>query len=135
MRDQLNDLTERIVGCAIAVHRTMGPGLLESVYQACLSIELAENGLNIEAQKTLPAIYRGRFLDCVYRADMIVEGRVVLELKSVARLEAVHTAQLLTYVRLAKCEAGLLINFNVELLKNGVKRVRDFAYNTRGMSE
>jgi GxxExxY protein len=81
----LNDLTARIVGCAIAVHRGMGPGLLESVYQACMLIELAEYGLSFEAQRSVPAIYRGRVIDCVYRADIIVEKRVVLELKSVAR--------------------------------------------------
>jgi GxxExxY protein len=123
---RLDDLTESIIGGAIAVHRAMGPGLLESVYQKCMTLELAARGLQFEQQKMLPGHYRGVEIDCVYRADLIVEKRVLLELKSVAHLEPVHTAQIMTYVRITGCEVGLLINFNVDLLKNGIRRVRMF---------
>jgi GxxExxY protein len=127
---ELDEITEKVIGGAIDVHRAMGPGLLESVYQTCMLMELMDRGLDVEAQKVLPAFYKRRQIDCVYRADMIVEGRVVVELKSVNQLEPVHSAQLLTYVRLSACEAGLLINFNVDLLKNGVRRVRNFHHRT-----
>jgi GxxExxY protein len=123
---RLDDLTESIIGGAIAVHRAMGPGLLESVYQKCMALELAAKGLQFEQQKMLPGHYRGVEIDCVFRADLIVQKRVLLELKSVARLEPVHIAQILTYLRVTGCEVGLLINFNVDLLKNGIRRVRMF---------
>jgi len=118
----LNDLTKIIIGAAISVHKELGPGLLESAYEACLAYELAERKLRIERQKSLPITYRGVQLDCGYRIDLFVEDQVVVELKAVENLEPIHEAQLLSYLKLSRCEVGLLINFNVKVLKDGIRR-------------
>jgi GxxExxY protein len=117
-----------IIGAAIDVHREIGPGMLESVYEACLAFELLRRELNIERQKPLPLIYQGQRVDCGYRIDLLVESAVVVEIKSVGKLERVHFAQLLSYLRFADCHVGLLINFNVACLsRGGIKRiVHDF---------
>jgi len=121
--EAINQLTEAIIGAAIEVHRNLGPGLLESTYEACLGFELAERGLNVEAQKPLPVIYKDVHLDAGYRLDLLVEDRVIVEIKAVDNLAPIHQAQLLSYLKLSGCKVGLLINFNVQLLKNGIKRV------------
>jgi GxxExxY protein len=119
---ELNDLSEKIIGCAIKVHRTLGPGLLESTYEVCLVHELKKAGLKVEKQVPLPVIYDGIQLDTGYQLDILVEEIIILELKSVENLLPIHEAQLLTYLKLANKKLGLLINFNVTLLKNGIKR-------------
>jgi len=121
--EAINQLTEEIIGAAIEVHRNLGPGLLESTYEACLSFELAERKLNLEAQKPLPEIYKGTQLDAGYRQDLLVEDMVIVEIKSVDQVAPIHHAQLLSYLKLSGCKVGLLINLNVQLLKNGIKRV------------
>ena len=118
-----NRLTEQIIGAAIAVHRELGPGLLESAYEACLAYELAKRDLRIERQKALPVRYHNVNLDCGYRIDLLVEDSVVVELKAVERLEPIHQAQLLSYLKLSRLHVGLLINFNVEKLTNGLRRL------------
>src|SRR5262249_32319361 len=124
MKQELDRITERVIGAAITVHRELGPGLLESTYHSCLAFELAEARLHFEREKPLPVIYRGRSLDCGYRIDFLVEDVVIVELKAVDRLEPVHTAQVLTYLRLSTRRVGLLINFNVKwLLDGGLKRL------------
>jgi GxxExxY protein len=120
---QVNHVTEQIIGAAIEVHRALGPGLLESAYEACLARELAERSLHIEAQKALPVTYKDVRIDCGYRIDLLVEHEIVAELKSIARLEPIHEAQLLSYLRLSGCRVGLLINFNVRHLMTGVRRL------------
>jgi GxxExxY protein len=119
---ELNDLTEKIIGCAIKVHRALGPGLIESVYEVCLIHELFKSGLRVESQVPVPILYDGLRLSADLKLDIIVENTVVVELKSVAALLPIHEAQLLTYLRLANKKIGLLINFNVTLLKDGIKR-------------
>ncbi|MGZ5504230.1 MAG: GxxExxY protein [Chthoniobacterales bacterium] len=121
-RKLLNQLTEGIIGAAIEVHRALGPGLLESAYEVCLCRELALWGLAFERQKPIPIEYKEINLDCGYRADLVVEGRVLVELKAVDVLLPIHEAQLLSYLKLSGLDAGLLINFNERLLKNGIKR-------------
>ena len=123
MGPKLNDITEAVIGAAIVVHKDLGPGLLESAYEACLAYELAEKGLKIERQKGLPLKYRGVLLDCGYRLDLLVENQVIVEVKAVEKIELIHEAQLLSYLKLSKCQLGLLINFNVEILKNGIRRL------------
>jgi GxxExxY protein len=118
-----NSLTEAIIGAAITVHRELGPGLLESVYEKCLALELTKSGLQIVSQKEIPLTYKGLTLESGFRADLIVENRVLIELKSVDQLLPVHTAQVLTYLKLTNLRTALLINFNVQLLKNGIKRL------------
>lgn len=118
-----NDLTEKIIGCAIKVHRALGPGLLESAYQACLYYELVKSGLFVEKEKPLPLIYEEVRLDCGYRMDILVERKIIVEVKSVDALTDIHLAQVLTYLKLNKSRFGLLINFNVLMLKHGIKRV------------
>lgn len=122
-KDRLNGITETIIGSAIAVHRELGPGLLESAYEACLAHELVERGLNVERQKALPVSYRGVRVDCGYRIDLLVEGCVVVELKAVDSLQAIHTAQVLSYLKLSGCSVGLLINFHVPMLRDGIRRI------------
>ena len=117
-----NKLTEKIIGAAIEVHRTLGPGLLESAYQECLFYELKLLGLKIEREKTLPIIYKEVKIDHGYRIDLLVENTIVIELKTVELLTDVHTAQVLTYLKLGNYPIGLLINFQTKLLKNGLKR-------------
>ena len=119
---QFDDCTGEIISAAIAVHRELGPGLLESTYEACLFYELEQRGLKVEKQRELPVRYRGVHLDCGYRIDLLVEDSVIVELKSVDNLLPIHEAQLLSYLKLSGIKVGLLINFNVEILKNGVKR-------------
>lgn len=116
------DLTEKIIGCAIEVHKSLGPGLLESAYEECLSYELMQNGLNIERQKAVPVIFKEVKLDCGYRIDILVEDKIIIELKSVEALAPIHEAQILTYMKFAEIKIGLLINFNVTKVKNGIKR-------------
>ena len=123
MQHPLNVLTEVIVGVAIDVHREIGPGMLESAYEACLAFELLRRNLNVERQKPLPLTYQGQRLDCGFRIDLLVEAAVIIEIKSVERLERVHFAQLLSYLRFAECHVGLLVNFNVARLMHGVKRL------------
>lgn len=121
MQDEPDPLTEAILGAAIAVHRALGPGLLESAYEACLAYELESRGLRVERQKVLPVFYRGVYLDCGYRIDMLIEDQVIVELKASALLP-IHDAQLLSYLKLSGRSVGLLINFNVRMLKDGVRR-------------
>ena len=116
------DLTSKILGAAIDVHRALGPGLLESAYQACVCRELGLRGIPFRSQVDLPVQYKGVYLDCGYRIDLIVNGRVIVELKSVERLAPIHESQLLTYLRLSKLRVGLLINFNVPVLPRGIIR-------------
>ena len=116
------ELTERIIGAAIEVHKALGPGLLESVYEACFCHELRLRGLRFERQIDIPAEYKGVKLDCAYRLDLLVEGKVIVEVKSVETLLPIHEAQLLTYLRLAGKRVGLLINFNTPVLKKGIIR-------------
>jgi GxxExxY protein len=116
------DCSNEIIGAAIAVHRALGPGLLESTYEACLVYELTQRGLRVERQKELPVRYQGVRLDCGYRIDLLVEDAIIVELKAVDKLEPIHEAQLLSYLKLSGIKIGLLINFNVEFLKQGIKR-------------
>jgi GxxExxY protein len=121
--EQLNRLTDAIIGSAIAVHKALGPGLLESAYEACLTFELSQRGLKVEQQKPLPVVYRDVRLDCGYRIDLLVEDSVIVEIKSVDFLLPIHHAQLLSYLRLSGRRVGLLINFNVRAVKDAISRV------------
>ena len=121
--ERLDRITQAIIGAAIEVHRALGPGLLESAYEACLAFELTQRGLKVEQQKPLPVVYKNVKLDCGYRLDLLVEEAVIVEIKSVDRLAPIHQAQLLSYLRLSGHSVGLLINFNVQVLKNGIRRV------------
>jgi GxxExxY protein len=118
-----NDITNLIIGAAIQVHSALGPGLLESAYTACLFNELEELGLKVKKEYPLPLQYKKTTLDVGYRIDLLVEDKIVVELKSVEELNDLHLAQMITYLKLANCEIGLLINFNVLKLKDGIKRV------------
>lgn len=117
-----NKLTEKIIGCAIEVHRNLGPGLLESAYQECLLFELTKLGLKVEKQLALPIVYKDIKLDHGYRIDVLVENSIVIEIKTVECFTDVHFAQILTYLKLGNYPIGLLINFHTKLLKNGIKR-------------
>jgi len=119
---EFDELSRRVIGCAIEVHRELGPGLLESTYEQCLAHELKRNGIGFQLQHPQPVEYKGITLDCGYRIDILVEDTLVLELKSVDEVKGIHEAQLLTYMKLAGVKTGLLINFNVTKLKNGLKR-------------
>lgn len=119
---EFDDLSHRVIGCAIEVHRELGPGLLESAYEQCLAHELARNGIPFKLQYPQPVEYKGIQLDCGYRIDLLVDEQLILELKSVDKLTGIHEAQLLTYMRLSSVKTGLLINFNVTKLKDGIKR-------------
>ncbi len=119
----MDELSGKVIGAAIKVHRELGPGLLESAYEVCLSYELRDCGLTIETQKPLPVVYRGVKLDCGYRMDIVVEGKIILELKAIEKLLPIHEAQLLSYLRLSGMTQGLLVNFHSELLKDGIKRL------------
>jgi GxxExxY protein len=118
-----NELSKIVFDCALKVHQSLGPGLLESAYEECLFYELKKTGLVVEKQKALPLVYEEVRLDVGYRIDIIVENKLILEIKSVEALNDVHFAQLLTYLKLTDCKLGLLINFNVTLIKNGIKRI------------
>jgi len=119
----LNQTTGRIAGAAIQVHAALGPGLLESVYERCLTFELREQGLFVETQVPVPVFYKGISLDAGYRADMIVERGIVVDIKSVSRILPVHKAQVLTYLRLLDCRIGLILNFYVPVMSDGIRRV------------
>ena len=118
---QFSGLSHQVIGCAIEVHRTLGPGLLESTYQQCLAHELTINGINFKDEHPLPVDYKGIRLDCGYRIDLLVENEIIIELKSVESLLPIHEAQLLTYLKLAMVKQGFLINFNVPILKDGLR--------------
>lgn len=120
---EINKITERILACVFKVHTELGPGLLENAYEECLYYELMKSGLKVEKQKGLPLVYYDVRLETGYRIDLLVEGIVVVEIKAVEDLSDVHTAQVLTYLKLSKCKIGLLINFNVSSLKKGIKRL------------
>ena len=119
----INAITSAIIKAAIEVHRCLGPGLFESVYEVCLLHELRSSGFSVEVERVVPVVYKDVRLDCGFRVDMIVDAKVVVEVKSLAQLGPVHRAQLLTYLVLTGCPAGLLINFNVPVLKDGLTRV------------
>lgn len=116
-----NEITERVIGCAIEVHRALGPGLLENAYQECLLYELADSGLIVEKQRALPLVYKEVRLDAGYRLDLIVENKVIIEVKSIEAINDIHIAQLLTYLKVSGCKVGLLVNFNVLKLTDGLK--------------
>lgn len=118
-----NEISKLVFDCALKVHQNLGPGLLESAYEECLFYELNKTGLKIEKQKPLPLIYESVKLDIGYRLDIIIENKLIVEVKAVEALNDVHLAQILTYLKLSNCKLGLLINFNVTLIKNGIRRV------------
>ena len=124
IEEDADPLTGNIIGAAIEVHRSLGPGLLESAYQTCLLYELRLRRLKVESQKPLPVFYKDVMLDCGYRLDLVVENQVVVEIKSVNVVVGMHEAQLLSYLKLGEYRAGLLINFNVKTLKDGIRRMR-----------
>lgn len=119
----INDVTGRIIGAAMAVHSELGPGLLESSYEICMTLEMINSALEFERQKTIPIMYKGIAMESAYRVDFLVCRAVIVELKSVERLDPIHTAQVLTYLKLSGCHVGLLINFNVASLRDGIRRV------------
>ena len=121
---EINQITEKIIGCAIEVHKNLGPGLLESAYEECLVFELKSAGLLAERQLAVSVVYKDIKLDCGYRIDILVENTVVIELKTVDEFAPVHEAQILTYMKFSSKNIGLLINFNVTLLKNGIRRYK-----------
>ena len=128
-REELDKITQSIIGAAIEVHKGLGPGLLESAYEACMMYELGVLGLKVESQKPLPLVYKRVRLDCGYRIDLLVEGKVIVEIKSVDQIMPIHHAQVISYLKLSGCKVGLLINFNEKLLKHGVHRiVNEFPY-------
>jgi GxxExxY protein len=120
---EINKITEKIIGAAIEVHKALGPGLLESTYEACLEHELLLQGLKVERQKALPVLYKGVQLDTGYRIDLLVEGMVIVELKAIDKWQPIYEAQIISYLKLSDCKVGLLINFNVKLLKDGIRRL------------
>ena len=122
-KNRLNGLSNQIIGAALRVHKELGPGLLESAYEACLAFEIVELGLNVERQKPLPLVYRGRRVHCGYRIDMLVDDSLVVEVKAIEQLARVHAAQLRSHLKLSNLKLGLLINFNVHRLRDGIKRV------------
>jgi GxxExxY protein len=119
----INQLSSKIIGAAIEVHKILGPGLLESAYEECLCHELSIQGVSFERQKPLSIDYKGKRLDCGYRLDMVVENAVVVELKSCEKIEPIHKAQLLTYLKLLELKLGLILNFNVPLMRDGIVRI------------
>ncbi len=120
---RINELTEIIIGACVEIHKTLGPGLLESAYEECLCHELTLQGIHFDRQKPLPLEYKGIQLECGYRLDLVVEGKVILELKAIEILLPVHEAQLLTYLKLTGMHVGLLVNFHVQVLKSGIRRM------------
>lgn len=123
MEDPLYIITERVIGVAIEVHRALGPGLMESVYSSCLGEEFRISEIFFEREVHVPVSYRGVQLGCGYKVDFMVERKLIVELKAIARLEPVHSAQLMTYMKLTRCPVGLLLNFNVAVLKDGIRRM------------
>ena len=124
LTERKNSVTGKIIGAAIDVHRTLGPGLLESAYETCLAYELRLRKLKIESQKAMPIFYKDVMLDCGYRADLIVNDEVIVEIKSIAGILGIHEAQLMSYLKLSDYRYGLLINFNVKLLREGIRRFK-----------
>ena len=120
---ETDKMTEKIIGCAMSVHTALGPGLLESAYKECLYYKLCKIGFKVEKEKALPMVFEGVELDCGYRIDLLIENSIVVELKSIKKFEDIHMAQIITYMKLGKYKTGLLINFNVSSLKDGIKRV------------
>jgi GxxExxY protein len=120
---KVKQYNRKVIRAAITVHKELGPGLLESAYEACLAYELNDGGVKMERQKSLPLRYRGIILDCGYRIDLLVESQVVVEVKAVEKLQLIHEAQLLSYLKLSGYSVGLLINFNVGSLRNGIRRL------------
>ena len=126
-KEELNLMTQHIIGAALEVHKNLGPGLLESAYEACLAFELIQLGLKIETQKPLPLVYKQVMLDCGYRLDILVEDKVIIEVKAVEKLLPIHEVQLVSYLKLTGCKVGLLINFNLKVLTDGiVRKVNNF---------
>jgi len=119
----INHLSSKIIGAAIQVHKTLGPGLLESAYEECLCHDLSLQNMSFERQKPLPINYKGKKLDCGYRLDLVVESAIILELKSCEKIDPIHKAQLLTYLKLSGLNLGLLLNFNVPLMRDGIIRI------------
>ena len=119
---EFDELSKRVIGCALEVHRELGPGLPESTYEQCLAHELKLNGIRFKLQHPQPVEYKGVRLDCGYRADLLIEDELIIELKAVEQIKGIHEAQRLTYMKLAGIKTGLLMNFNVTRLKNGIKR-------------
>ena len=119
----INELSSKIIGAAIEVHKKLGPGLLESVYEECICHELSLRGISFERQKALPVVYKGKKLDCGYRLDIVVENAIILELKSCEKIEPIHRAQLLTYLKLSDLNLGLLLNFNTPVMRDGIVRI------------
>jgi GxxExxY protein len=118
-----NDLSELVIGLAMNVHTALGPGLLESAYEECLYYEINQAGLRVEKQKPLPLVYKEVHLECGYRVDLFVENRLIIEIKSLESIHPIHSSQLLTYLKLSNCRLGLILNFNVPQLKDGIKRI------------
>ena len=123
--DPINNITKAVIGAAIAVHRELGPGLLESTYEACLSYELTHRNVRFERQVPLPVKYREVRVDCGYRLDFLIDDQVIVEIKSVEKLIPVHSAQVITYLKLKGCRVGLLMNFNVTALRRGIRRLEN----------
>ena len=121
--DDLNDLTGAIIGGAIEVHRNLGPGLLESAYESCLLWELRQKGLRAESQVPVPIRYKGLQLDAGYRIDLLVQDKIIVELKAIDKIQPIHTAQVLTYLKMTNLKMALILNFNVELMRSGIKRI------------
>ena len=119
----INQISSKVIGAAIDIHKSLGPGLLESAYEECLCHELYLRSISYERQKALPVLYKSKKLDCGYRLDIVVENLIILELKSCEKFEPIHKAQLLTYLKLSKLNLGLLLNFNVPLMRDGIMRV------------
>src|SRR4030066_2060873 len=122
--EEESKVTGKIIVAAIDIHRALGPGLLESAFEACLIYELRLRKLKVESQKSMPIFYKDVMLDCGYRVDLIVEDQIIVEVKSVSSLASIHEAQLLSYLKLSNCKIGLLINFNVKYLRQGIRRMR-----------
>ena len=120
---EFDDLSNRVIGCALEVHKHLGPGLLESAYAQCLAHELSAAAIPFKLEQSIPVNYKGTLLDCGFRADIVVDDTLIIELKSVQKLLPIHEAQLLTYMKLAKIKTGLLMNFNVQMLRDGLKRL------------
>ncbi len=131
---QVNDLTYNILKCAYQVHSELGPGLLESSYEFSLAYELKAAGFSVVQQKSLPLMYRNIKLDAGYRVDLLVENHVIIEIKSIAAFDDIHTAQLLTYLKLSNCKVGLLLNFNVSSMKDGIRRIVNSYDDNKGLS-
>ena len=121
--EDINEITDKIIGAAIEVHRALGPGLLESAYEECLAYELRLHKLDVKRQVEVPLVYKGIMLDCCYRMDLLVDNRVVVELKTVEHLLPIHEAQLLSYLKITEHKVGLLLNFHAEILIHGLKRM------------